>query len=83
MTLSHLSAITCGQVSEVSSHGEASAPHFTPKIENGFKTIIPSTRMTLEHRTPGMQMDASPNYHDAKPTMRISGQAYDSKQGSA
>lgn len=32
MTLSNVSALTCGQVSEVSSQGEASAPNFAPKI---------------------------------------------------
>lgn len=32
MTLSNISALTCGQVSEVSSQGEASAPNFAPKI---------------------------------------------------
>lgn len=33
LTLSNVSALTCGQVSEVSSQGEASAPTFTPKID--------------------------------------------------
>ena len=33
--MSNVSALTCGQVSEVSSQGEASAPTFAPKIVQG------------------------------------------------
>ena len=80
MTLSHLSALTCGQVSEVSSHGEASAPHFTPKIEAAMRPAMASNRINYaayDSRSPGLVSNQD-GFADIGP-IKISGKAMESQ----
>jgi len=60
-TLSQVSALTCGQVSEVSSQGEASRPNFAPKIDSSRLPIMGG----------GQAPGQDPAKH--KPAMRVTG----------